>query len=212
MARPTPASPFPPDRMSLFQDLLAALHTLPADIYVAPAPAKLERETLVDETIRVGTAAEGATIKEGSYLVVKDRLAQIIDGCAGRRSDPQRQGLGRHTGEACAHHPGPRSDSRRRSCRPARPGSRSPLGRGAGPAARILRAFQAGVRPDQPDDDQRDRQDQTARSARPSAGRTFSPSSTIPTSGSSPRSRTTTSRPASPGRARSSPSGCSIRP
>ena len=48
----------------------------------APAPAKLERETLVDETIRVGTAAEGATIKEGSYLVVKDRLAQIIDGMA----------------------------------------------------------------------------------------------------------------------------------
>ena len=67
---------------ALFQDLLAALHTLPADIYAAPAPARLERETLVDETIRVGTAAEGATIKEGSYLVVKDRLAQIIDGMA----------------------------------------------------------------------------------------------------------------------------------
>ena len=65
---------------ALFQDLLAALHTLPVDIYAAPAPARLESETLVDETIRVGTAAEGATIKEGSYLVVKDRLAQIIDG------------------------------------------------------------------------------------------------------------------------------------
>ena len=65
---------------SLFQDLLAALHTLPADIYVVPAPAKPEHETLTDETIRVGTAAEGATIKEGSYLVVKDRLAQIING------------------------------------------------------------------------------------------------------------------------------------
>ena len=37
---------------------------------------------MFDETIRVGTAAEGATIKEGSYLVVKDRLAQIIDGMA----------------------------------------------------------------------------------------------------------------------------------
>src|SRR5271166_5144513 len=67
---------------ALFQDLLAALHTLPADIYVLPAPAKTERETLTDESIRVGTAAEGATIKEGSYLVVKDRLAQIVDGVA----------------------------------------------------------------------------------------------------------------------------------
>jgi N12 class adenine-specific DNA methylase/adenine-specific DNA methylase len=65
---------------ALFQDLLAALHTLPADIYAAAAPARLERETLVDETIRVGTAAEGATIKEGSYLVVKDRVAQVTDG------------------------------------------------------------------------------------------------------------------------------------
>ena len=49
---------------------------------MTPAPAKPEHETLFDETIRVGTAAEGATIKEGSYLVVKDRLAQIIDGMA----------------------------------------------------------------------------------------------------------------------------------
>src|SRR5208282_278166 len=46
------------------------------------ATAKPEHETLFDETIRVGTAAEGATIKEGSYLVVKDRLAQIVDGVA----------------------------------------------------------------------------------------------------------------------------------
>jgi N12 class adenine-specific DNA methylase len=65
---------------ALFQDLLAALHTLPADIYVSPAPAKPERETLTDETIRVGTAAGGATIKDGSYLVAKDRLAQIVEG------------------------------------------------------------------------------------------------------------------------------------
>jgi N12 class adenine-specific DNA methylase len=41
---------------------------------------RLERETPIDDTIRVGTAAEGATIKEGSYFVVKDRLAQIVDG------------------------------------------------------------------------------------------------------------------------------------
>ena len=74
--------PARPEQDSLSQELLAALHTLPADIYTAPAPVRRERETLIDETIRVGTAAEGATIKEGSYLVVKDRLAQIVDGKA----------------------------------------------------------------------------------------------------------------------------------
>src|SRR5208282_703933 len=74
--------PVRPEQDSLFQELLATLHTLPADIYTAPAPVRLERETPIDETIRVGTAAEGATIKEGSYLVVKDRLAQIVDGVA----------------------------------------------------------------------------------------------------------------------------------
>src|SRR5208283_1935836 len=67
---------------ALFPDLLAALNTLPADVYTRRATASLERETLSDESIRVGTAAEGATIKEGSYLVVKDRLAQIVDGMA----------------------------------------------------------------------------------------------------------------------------------
>jgi adenine-specific DNA methylase len=42
---------------ALFQNLLAAVHTLPAAIYTAPAAAKPERETLTDESIRVGTAA-----------------------------------------------------------------------------------------------------------------------------------------------------------
>ena len=139
---------------ALFQDLLAALHTLPADIYAAPAPARLERETLVDETIRVGTAAEGATIKEGSYLVVKDRLAQIIDGMA--VAVPIRNGKG-SDGIPARHARIIRGLVQIRDAvraRPARPRSRSPLGRGAGPAARGLRPFQAGVRPDQPDDDQ----------------------------------------------------------
>jgi N12 class adenine-specific DNA methylase/adenine-specific DNA methylase len=67
---------------ALSQDLLAAVQTLPANVYEGPAPARLERETLLDESIHVGTAAEGATIKEGSYLVAKDRLAQIVDGMA----------------------------------------------------------------------------------------------------------------------------------
>ena len=127
---------------ALFQDLLPALHTLPADIYAAPAPESLERETLVDESIRVGTAAEGATIKEGSYLVVKDKLAQIVDGAPVAVPIPQRQGLGRNTRETCAHRPGPRSDSRRRSRSSPRSRGRPPLGRGADPAARDLRAFQ----------------------------------------------------------------------
>jgi hypothetical protein len=99
---------------ALFQDLLAALHTLPADICVAPAAAKPERETLIDESIRAGTAAEGATIKEGSYLVVKGRLAQIIDGVAvavpirnGKGSDgiPARHARKRSGGIRGAHGP-----------------------------------------------------------------------------------------------------------
>ena len=80
MARPIPVCLSAPNRTPCFRTCSRRSTRFPADIYVAPAPARLERETLVDETIRVGTAAEGATIKEGSYLVVKDRLAQIIDG------------------------------------------------------------------------------------------------------------------------------------
>ena len=197
---------------ALFQDLLAALHTLPADIYATPAPAKLERETLVDETIRVGTAAEGATIKEGSYLVVKDRLAQIIDGMA--VAVPIRNGKG-SDGIPARHARIIRGLVQiRDAVRAVLRAQEADLPWG-GAQVRLRAAYAHFKREFGPINLTTISETvwtQTARSARPSAGRTFSPSSTIPTSGSSPRSRTTTSRPASPGRARSSPSGCSIRP
>ena len=149
--------PVRPEPDALFQDLLAALHTLPADVYMGSAPV---RPRARDARRRDHPRRHRGRRRDdqGGQLPRRQRQARPDYRRHGRRrSDPQRQGLGRHTGEACAHHPGPRPNSRRRSCRPARPGSRSPLGRGAGPAARILRPFQARIRPDQPDDDQRDR-------------------------------------------------------
>ena len=47
--------------------------------------------------VRAGTAADGATIKEGSYLLgTADRLMQIVDGEAARRRDQGGQGQRRH--------------------------------------------------------------------------------------------------------------------
>ena len=60
-------------------DLLTqALDRLPCDLFkpIAPATGKSPAPT----TLSVGTAAEGATIKEGSYLVHDDAPAQIIGG------------------------------------------------------------------------------------------------------------------------------------
>src|SRR5208282_4940757 len=202
--------PLPGGQESLIQDLLAALHTLPADIYAAPAPERPERETLIDETIHVGTAAEGATIKEGSYLVVKDRLAQIVDGmavavpirnCKGSDGIPARhariiRGLVQIRDAVRAVLRAQEADLPWGGAQIRLRGFYAHFKREFGPINLTTISETAG-----PDGEFRER----------SAARTFSPSSTIPTSGSSPRSRTTTSRPASPGRARSSPSECSIR-
>ena len=52
---------------------------LPQDIYVpssAPPPASLPKAP----SLHVGTAAEGAMVKEGSYVVLDDALMQVIDG------------------------------------------------------------------------------------------------------------------------------------
>ena len=60
-------------------DLLTqALDRLPRDLFkpIAPATGK----SPAPATLSVGTAAEGATIKEGSYLVHDGALAQIIGG------------------------------------------------------------------------------------------------------------------------------------
>jgi N12 class adenine-specific DNA methylase/predicted RNA methylase len=62
--------------------LTAALDRLPAGIF-STLPESTGDAAVDDEaeTVRAGTAADGATIKEGSYLLgTADRLMQIIDG------------------------------------------------------------------------------------------------------------------------------------
>jgi N12 class adenine-specific DNA methylase len=55
-----------------------ALDQLPCDLF-KPFPAAGARET-PSPTVRVGTAADGATIKKGSYLILDSVLVQIVDG------------------------------------------------------------------------------------------------------------------------------------
>lgn len=61
--------------------LAAAVNTLPASIH-APSPKSTPvRSRSPDATrMQVGTAAEGATVKEGSYVLIDDTLMQVIDG------------------------------------------------------------------------------------------------------------------------------------
>jgi len=62
--------------------LEAALARLPANIFTPPAESTLD-EAEERIAVRPGTAADGATIKEGSYLVGPGgRLMQIVDGAA----------------------------------------------------------------------------------------------------------------------------------
>ncbi|MEO8714804.1 MAG: helicase-related protein [Acetobacteraceae bacterium] len=57
----------------------AALARLPAGIFVPPAESTLDEPE--DEKVRPGTAADGATIKEGSFFIGRaGRLMQIVDG------------------------------------------------------------------------------------------------------------------------------------
>ncbi len=67
--------------VSLEADLDAALERLPQGIHV---PAATPESTPVRPTaaprVRVGTAAEGATVKEGSYLLLDGALMQVLDG------------------------------------------------------------------------------------------------------------------------------------
>ena len=68
------------DETALSGRLIEALYTVPPALYTPRAPIARAPDTLFDETIEVGTAADGATIKEGSYLVINNALAQIING------------------------------------------------------------------------------------------------------------------------------------
>jgi N12 class adenine-specific DNA methylase/adenine-specific DNA methylase len=68
------------DEHALSDRLVEALYSVPTEIFTPRAPVEQEQDALFDEAIQVGTAAEGATIKEGSFLIVKNQLAQIING------------------------------------------------------------------------------------------------------------------------------------
>lgn len=72
----------PRDRAASIEDMLgAALARLPAAI-IESSPERPEEDE-AEHAPRAGTAADGATIKEGSYVPGKGgRLCQIIDGAA----------------------------------------------------------------------------------------------------------------------------------
>ena len=207
MDRPTPASPPATNWTALFRACSSGLHSR-RRLY-GPSSGEARAETLDDETIRVGTAAEGATIKESSTS--SSRTGWRRSSTAGRRGSI-RNGKGTE-GIPAKHARIIRGliqirDAVREVLRAQEAdlpwggaqvrlrGLHAHFKREFGPINLTTISETTGP---------------TARSARPCAARTFSPSSTIPTSGSSPRSRTTTSRPASRNRARSSPSACSIR-
>lgn len=72
--------PFP-DRSNLEPRLRTALARLPANVFVPSAEPLADEPEQENTQPRIGTAAEGATVKEGSYVVAKNgRLAQIIGG------------------------------------------------------------------------------------------------------------------------------------
>ena len=97
------------------------LHRLPVGIQKPPAE---HTATLLPEqpNVEVGTAAEGATIKEGSYVLENNALFQIIDGA----TVPVTVRIGKGTdGDPCQtrqDHPSSRPDPRCRPRRSARSG------------------------------------------------------------------------------------------
>ncbi len=83
--------------VSLEADLRAALERLPRGIHIPPASAESPsvRQSSAPR-VRVGTAAEGATVKEGSYLMLDNALMQVIDSVPQRvavRSASVREGI-----------------------------------------------------------------------------------------------------------------------
>ena len=59
-------------------DLATALETLPRDIHTPAVSSPSPRKS--GQRVQIGTAAEGAAIKEGSYLVADNSLMQVING------------------------------------------------------------------------------------------------------------------------------------
>jgi len=61
-------------------ELGTALQTLPRDICVPSGSAESTSPRRPGPRLQVGTAAEGATVKEGSYVVLDGALMQVIEG------------------------------------------------------------------------------------------------------------------------------------
>jgi len=66
-------------KVTIETDLALALESLPRDIHTA-ASVESASPRKPGPRVQVGTAAEGATVKEGSYLVLDGALMQVIDG------------------------------------------------------------------------------------------------------------------------------------
>ena len=73
--------------------LCEALLRLPANIFTPSAESTPDQDETGLMPVRTGTAADGATIKEGSYLIGKDgRLMQVAGGAAGAITIKQGKG------------------------------------------------------------------------------------------------------------------------
>ncbi|HET9148678.1 MAG TPA: hypothetical protein VFN77_11535 [Acetobacteraceae bacterium] len=68
-----------PEHTEAFERRLThAVENLPPLIH--PLPTETRPAAPVQPRLRIGTAADGATIKEGSYIVIGNELMQVIDG------------------------------------------------------------------------------------------------------------------------------------
>lgn len=108
-------------------------------------------------TQQVGTAAEGALLKDGSYFIGAGGALMHIVGSAhacGHQAPSQRRG---HSDQVRPHYSRPHSGARCRAPHLARAGSRSALAGRPAHAAYCLQLLPAEFRSDQPHDDHDDR-------------------------------------------------------
>ena len=149
-----------------------------------------------DPAVSAGTAADGATIKEGSFFVGKGgRLMPDRERPAGRRSPSGTARAGRGSPLGRQDHPRLAADPRRHPRRAARPGRRPPLGarRRSGSASPIPASSATTARSTTPSSP-RSPTPRPAKSGKSIAGPTSRISRMIRIAGWSPASRITTSR------------------
>ena len=115
-----------PGEETLEAQLDAALSRLPARIFQASAESTSD-EPEDELAVRPGTAADGATIKEGSFFLGKAGvLMQIVEGRPVPVAIRDGKGGEGHHAEGGKDHPRPAADPRRSARGAARPGRRPP--------------------------------------------------------------------------------------